>query len=59
LAKINYDKQIIFETHSEHIITRFRRLVKEKKLKPDNIVIYFVDNISGTSKVKKVTIDDN
>lgn len=55
LKKVNYDKQIIFETHSEHVITRFRRLVKEKELSSNNIIIYFVDKW----EIKKVRIDNN
>lgn len=34
-------RQYVIETHSEYLITRFRILIAKKKLKPEDVALYF------------------
>lgn len=51
---------LVLETHSEILILRIRRLVAEKKLAPEDVIIYWVDNeeTPGSSKIKPIHIDE-
>lgn len=53
------DQRIIVETHSEHLLMRLRRLVALKKIKSDDIAIYFVEKINGNSEIKEIAIEEN
>jgi predicted ATPase len=35
-------RQYVIETHSEYLVTRFRILVAQKKLRPEDVSLYFV-----------------
>jgi predicted ATPase len=37
-----HSRQYVIETHSEYLITRFRILVAKKKLRPEDINLYFM-----------------
>lgn len=39
----NKNKNYLIETHSQNFVLRMRRLVAEGKLKPEDLVIYYVD----------------
>jgi predicted ATPase len=54
------NKHYLIETHSNHFILRLRRLVAEKKLSPDDIVLYYVDfdPERNESELKKMLIDE-
>lgn len=50
--------QFIVETHSEHIVLRLQRLVREGKLRPQHVsILYFTKDGAGTS-VHPIRIDD-
>lgn len=49
----------ILETHSEHLILRLLRRVREKKLRADDVCVLFVEPATGGSRVKQLEIDDD
>jgi predicted ATPase len=55
-----YSKFVI-ETHSENFILRLRRLIAEKKLPAENVVIYWVDyqEEAEASQLQKIEISPN
>lgn len=57
---INTNKRYLIETHSQNFVLRLRRLVAEKKLSKDDIIIYYVDfdSKSSSSKLRKIDIDE-
>jgi len=50
---------ILIETHSEHIIRKIQVLIAKGKLDREKIAVYYFDNIKGTTKVKKMEIEEN
>jgi predicted ATPase len=51
--------QWIIETHSESLIRRLQRRVKEKKLKPEDISILYVDRVGDYgSVIKRLRLDE-
>lgn len=53
------DQRVIVETHSEHLILRLRTLIAKKKIKPEWVSIYFVENKKGASSIKEIGINAN
>jgi predicted ATPase len=53
----NMGIQVIVETHSEHFINKLRYNVYKKKLKSDDIVIYYKPSIQGD--FEKISINSN
>ncbi len=51
-------KQLIIETHSEHILNRIRTMVSEGKLKPDMVAVYFCDATKSGGRSKRLNISE-
>ncbi len=52
-------RPMILETHSEIILLRLRRWIAERRLLPENVLIYWVDSDSeGASSLTKITINE-
>jgi predicted ATPase len=51
-----HGKQVIIETHSEHIILRLQRRVAEQMLKPSDVSIYYCEREKTGSKLKRVEV---
>jgi len=51
--------QFIVETHSEHLILRLQRLVREKKLAPDDISVVFVSRAPSGATVTSLRLDEH
>ncbi|MDC0992038.1 DUF3696 domain-containing protein [bacterium] len=51
-------KQIIAETHSEHLVLRILRRIREGRISPDQVSILYVDRVDGESTVKRLHIDE-
>jgi predicted ATPase len=51
------DRQLIVETHSEHLLLRIRRRIAEKKLDPDRVAVLYVDKPATLAKAELVPID--
>lgn len=54
------NKKYLIETHSQNLVLRLRRLVAEKKLSKNDLIIYYVDfdENSNTSKLQKIDVDE-
>jgi len=56
-------KQIICETHSDHVINSVRVAVKEGKINKEQVVILFFENVFSETephtKVTHIKIDEN
>lgn len=53
------NNQIIAETHSEHLILRIQKLIRTKKLKPEDVSVLYVSRCHDGSNVKRLRIDDD
>ncbi len=51
------DRQILVETHSEHLLLRIRRRIAEGTLKPEQVAILFVEKEHGESKVRRLDLN--
>ncbi|NTY39016.1 DUF3696 domain-containing protein [Burkholderia diffusa] len=52
-------RQVIVETHSEHMINRARILVADGKISSTDVAIVYVDRIRSGSTVIEIGIDEN
>lgn len=57
---IENKNRIIVETHSEHFILRIQKMIREQKLKPNNIAINYVylDEDGKGSKIDHMRLDE-
>ncbi|MDA2912704.1 DUF3696 domain-containing protein [Acidobacteriia bacterium AH_259_A11_L15] len=53
------ERSIIVETHSEHFILRLRSLIAEKKIRADDVALYFVEKRRGESSVRAIRIQED
>jgi hypothetical protein len=58
LCDASRKRQMIVETHSEHMVNRARRLVAEGTMKPEDIVIQYIDRDEGGSHAVAIGLDD-
>ncbi len=56
---VHNGKQIIVETHSEHILYRLQRRVAEGKINKKDVAIYYVSRGKDGSKADRLKITDN
>lgn len=58
---VTQHSKFVIETHSENFILRLRRLIAEKKLPAENVVIYWVDykEEAEASQLQKIEIRPN
>lgn len=49
--------QIIFESHSEHLLKRLQRRIAEREISPDTTALYFCDAADGASKLTPLDVD--
>jgi len=59
LCETSLDRQVVVETHSEHMINRARILVAEGKLAPSHVVINFVTRSHTGSRVRPIRLLKN
>ncbi len=50
------NKRYIIETHSEYLLNRFRLLVTQGKLSPDDIAVYYFTNAGISSKATSIKL---
>ena len=55
---ITRGKQFIIETHSEHLILRLQRLVREKEIKPEDVSVIYVSRGPEGAKSQRLRIDE-
>lgn len=51
--------RFIIETHSEHLVLRMQRLVREGRLKPDDISVIYVSRGANGSGAQRLHLDSN
>lgn len=49
--------QVIFESHSEHLLLRMQRRIAEEAVDPSSIKLYFCNNQSGASQAVPLLVD--
>ena len=54
-----YKHQFLVETHSEHLILRLQKLVRERKLRPEDISVIFVSRGGTGSSARRLRLDDD
>ena len=50
--------QFIIETHSEHLILRLQRLVREKEIKPEDVSVIYVSRGPEGAKSQRLRLDE-
>ena len=51
-------RNIICETHSEHLLLRLKRRIREGKIKPEHVAILYVENMGKESIVQEMPINE-
>lgn len=51
-------KQVILETHSEHLILRLRRRIAEQKIDPNMVSILYVERTGSESSVRVLNLNE-
>jgi predicted ATPase len=51
--------QFLIETHSEHLVLRLQKLVRQKTLTPEDVSILYVSRGSEGSQVQRLHLDGN
>ena len=55
----NHGRKVLVETHSDHLVTRLRRRVSEKKVNPaGDVNLCFVENVSGSSNYVSYSLSE-
>ncbi|MFI1646623.1 DUF3696 domain-containing protein [Streptomyces avidinii] len=49
--------RFLVETHSENFLLRLRRRVAERKLSPEDLSIYFVEQAQGAACLRRIEVD--
>jgi len=52
-------RQLIVETHSEHLLLRVRRRIAEGKLDPELVRVFFVDKQKGETRIRQLSLEAN
>lgn len=52
------NRTFIIETHSEHILARVRRRIAEKRIRKENIAIYYFEPTSDGTRIHEVTLNE-
>ena len=51
--------QFIIETHSEHLILRLQRLVRQKQIEPEDVSVIYVNRRPGGAKAERLHLDED
>ena len=52
-------KRFIIETHSEHLILRLQRLVRKKKIEPEDVSVIYVSRGAEGAKAERLHLDED
>ena len=53
-----YNNQFLIETHSEHLVLRMQRLVRERRLGKEDVAIIYVSRGENGSRVQRLRLDE-
>jgi len=53
-----FDNRFLVETHSEHLILRLQKLVRQKELAPDDVCVLYVQRGKKGSTVRRLQLDE-
>lgn len=56
---INNNNELVIETHSELLVLRFLKLIKDKKIESDKLSIHFTNKSDHSSQIKEIRISDD
>jgi hypothetical protein len=60
LADLSFDSQLIVETHSENLILRVQRRIREKSIRAEDVSILYVDYPSDSgSTIREIRLSDD
>ena len=54
-----YGNRFLIETHSEHLLLRLQRLIREHVLAPDHVVLIYVHRGKGPARVLHIPLGDD
>lgn len=57
--KVKDESFILVETHSEHLILRLLKRIREGILKPNDLAIYYFENDKGKTKSSRILVDSD
>ncbi len=57
--KVERNVQIIFESHSEHLLRRIQRRIAEREISPDKVALYFCRMENGESRIEELDVDES
>lgn len=57
LCAIQRKAGVIVETHSEHLLARFRRMVADGSIDPEDLAVYFVEKRESYSRIREIKVD--
>ncbi len=55
---ITRGNQFIIETHSEHLVLRLQRLVREKEIKPEDVSVIYISRGPDGAKSERLRLDE-
>ncbi len=50
--------QVIFESHSEHMLMRLQRRAAEQAISPEDVALYFCENDGKESSISQPLLDE-
>ena len=50
--------RFLVETHSEHLVLRLQKLVRQRRIEPEMISIVYVEATSGGARLSKIRLDE-
>lgn len=56
ISRAQNGARVIIETHSEHVLLRLRRRIAEGNLMSDDVAIYYLDNVDGSTIARRVEL---
>lgn len=58
-AAVGTKKRYVIESHSENMLLCIRKLVHEKVLRTNDIIVYYVHNDDGNASLQEISINEN
>jgi predicted ATPase len=50
--------QSLVETHSEYLVVRLQTLIAERRIKPEDVAVYWVEVTSGGKEIRQLEINE-